>query len=328
MSHQKKRLNQQAQHLIEYSVLIILVLAGIIIAGPYVIRSWNARVKSWDDSVTESMQDPLLEAPPDTVTIPGCDPDPAGWINQGCQLGGLGIATCLGQVNCAETQRLETLTYMPLGCECSIKPVPPTARCVYEACCCTTAVSTALCGVNATNPPDPDRFESVCAVFDQMSDTNPDGTCPDGYLGYYVYCGNDDTNDPNQRRYGCISDPACVFDCTGPIVVPPPQYGTLCTDSNGIPDDQRLSADTPRKIVATGGCTDGTAPANKCEYECRYPFVPMGGGTYCDCPTGTTYNAGTNNCDCDPNLVKECPTNPTACYRGPGPLCAANECSK
>jgi hypothetical protein len=41
-------------------VLSILIMAGIIIGGPYVIRSWNAQVKGWEDSVVDSMNDPLL----------------------------------------------------------------------------------------------------------------------------------------------------------------------------------------------------------------------------------------------------------------------------
>ena len=52
--------NKNAQHLLEYMVLSILIMAGIIIGGPYVIRSWNAQVKGWEDSVVDSMNDPLM----------------------------------------------------------------------------------------------------------------------------------------------------------------------------------------------------------------------------------------------------------------------------
>ena len=51
---------RRGQHLLEYMVLSILIMAGIIIGGPYVIRSWNAQVKGWEDSVVDSMNDPLL----------------------------------------------------------------------------------------------------------------------------------------------------------------------------------------------------------------------------------------------------------------------------
>lgn len=53
------KLSQKAQHTLEYMVLLTLIMAGIIIGGPYVIRSWNAQMKGWEDSVVDSMTDPL-----------------------------------------------------------------------------------------------------------------------------------------------------------------------------------------------------------------------------------------------------------------------------
>jgi hypothetical protein len=37
--------NKQGQHAMEYVILLILIMAGIIISGPYVLRSWNANLK-------------------------------------------------------------------------------------------------------------------------------------------------------------------------------------------------------------------------------------------------------------------------------------------
>ncbi len=56
--------DKSGQHMLEYSILVILLVAAIIIAGPYVIRSWNAQMKGWEDSVIDSLDDPLLEEPP------------------------------------------------------------------------------------------------------------------------------------------------------------------------------------------------------------------------------------------------------------------------
>lgn len=52
--------DKNAQHLLEYMVLLTLIMAGIIIGGPYAIRSWNAQMKGWEDSVRDSMTDPLV----------------------------------------------------------------------------------------------------------------------------------------------------------------------------------------------------------------------------------------------------------------------------
>lgn len=50
---------RRGQHTLEYMILLTLIMAGIIIGGPYVIRSWNAQIKGWEDSVVDSMTDPL-----------------------------------------------------------------------------------------------------------------------------------------------------------------------------------------------------------------------------------------------------------------------------
>lgn len=59
--------NRNGQHTLEYMILLTLIMAGIIIGGPYVIRSWNAQVKGWEDSVIDSLNDPLVEAPANTA---------------------------------------------------------------------------------------------------------------------------------------------------------------------------------------------------------------------------------------------------------------------
>lgn len=58
----KRTINKTGQHIIEYSVVVILVSVGIIIMGPYVVRSWNAYVKGLEDSVEESLVDPINTA--------------------------------------------------------------------------------------------------------------------------------------------------------------------------------------------------------------------------------------------------------------------------
>jgi len=62
-----KPTRKNAQHTLEYMILLILIMAGIIIGGPYAIRSWNAQVKGWEDSVKDSMTDPMIEAPSNLV---------------------------------------------------------------------------------------------------------------------------------------------------------------------------------------------------------------------------------------------------------------------
>ncbi|MDP8211756.1 MAG: hypothetical protein P9X22_00510 [Candidatus Zapsychrus exili] len=66
---EKKSAGQQS---IEFTTLIILATIGVLVMGPYVIRSWNANIKGWEDSVRDSFNDPLIES--ETIPdIPGCD---------------------------------------------------------------------------------------------------------------------------------------------------------------------------------------------------------------------------------------------------------------
>lgn len=58
----KKIKRESGQHALEYIIVVTLIMAGIIIAGPYVMRSWNAQVKGWEDSVQDSLEDPAMDA--------------------------------------------------------------------------------------------------------------------------------------------------------------------------------------------------------------------------------------------------------------------------
>lgn len=52
---------QKAQSIIEFTIVIMLVIAGILIAGPYAKRAINAHLKGWEDAVDDSLNDPLQQ---------------------------------------------------------------------------------------------------------------------------------------------------------------------------------------------------------------------------------------------------------------------------
>ena len=53
--------------MIEYIFIAILVILGIVIMGPYVLRSVNAHFKLWDESVQDSSTENLTQAPASDV---------------------------------------------------------------------------------------------------------------------------------------------------------------------------------------------------------------------------------------------------------------------
>jgi hypothetical protein len=53
------RLNKIGASFPEYVTVLVLVAAAVVIAGPFIIRSWNANMKGWEDSIEDSRNDPL-----------------------------------------------------------------------------------------------------------------------------------------------------------------------------------------------------------------------------------------------------------------------------
>lgn len=256
MSKQKYIQNNAGQHTIEYAMLLIIIMVGIVMGGPYVVRSWYAHVKGLEDSVVDSINDPLLQTTTQGSTPPFCNC--GSFENQGC---GFGVSVpppytwplgnTPGLVQCAATEMLSMKTCSPLDCEWSMSPTPQIALCNTDPACCTPWTNTGSCGVLASG-------------VSTANGGNPDGTCPDGYMMQSRTCGSSSMPD-----FRCGSDPACVFNCLGTPFTGP-QFGPLCTNTSGVLDDQRLTADAPYVIVAAGVCTNAT----KCEFPCATGYVP------------------------------------------------------
>ena len=285
--------SQNAQHTLEYMILLTLIMAGIIIGGPYVIRSWNAQMKGWEDSVVDSMTDPLTGAPPNIVPITGCD-----FVSWGsCGFGGccgLGIPFFGGQsVNCGEQQLLQLGVFNPPNCQwsdpstcfsgCSpvtingVVVIPGVARCDTTGTsstdpnrngCCTDWVTPSGC-TPAPGPP-------YCPVD---SDCGVNVGCPDGQYRRTHTC------DEGYTETECVPDPGCNFTCINPLpgldeTTSPP---TLSNATFCAGDNAGLLGDTNYVIMSS--CT----PA-KCEFVCNPTFVYN--GSACVCPAGQTVVGG------------------------------------
>ena len=71
--------------------------------GPYVIRSVNAHLKSWEDEVDDSINDPLMDADPTGLPTPNCT----------CSLRPVGC----GIAPCRVTEALTQKVCYPLNCQ-------------------------------------------------------------------------------------------------------------------------------------------------------------------------------------------------------------------
>lgn len=243
----KKLKKLAGYHITEYSLLLVTVMGAIIIMGPYVIRAWNAQMKSLDDGVSDSLDDPLFQIP-DNTSLPGCTCGP--WEDIAC-----------GANTCSATQMYRTRVCLPLGCTALFEVPDPEATgteqcngidcCRTSECCCTNPVSTGYCGAQngtLTGLPRP----GCAAIEPNEVPLLGDGTCPDGYMKESTQCGED-----TSPRYVCIGDAACVFRCT-PTTTPLNNVEqVLCAGS-----DQRLTAVTA--YTFSDYCTGA-----KCELQCK-----------------------------------------------------------
>lgn len=99
---------KHAQSIVEYTMIIILVASGIVLTGGYVIRSVNAQFKSWEDSVDDSINDPMTQIPLadlGPLPTPSCFCPPT-YRDVDC-----------GERDCLPTQMAKIKECVPQGCD-------------------------------------------------------------------------------------------------------------------------------------------------------------------------------------------------------------------
>lgn len=134
----------RAQSTLELIMVIILVLAGIIVMGPYVIRGVNAYMRSWEIAVDQANSNPNVEINPwevpgsTTPTPPTLDCSSFENNSGDCEVNnGLLDCTwvtwyhdtgddCLEITNCANTENLQA------GVDCQIGWNPGEECCESE----------------------------------------------------------------------------------------------------------------------------------------------------------------------------------------------------
>ena len=274
-----------------------LVLVGILIMGPYVVRSINALFQSMDDDVHDSLTEDITQTSGTNFGIPG-----------GCVCSGLQDRTC-GEAPCNSRQLTRRNTCLPLGCEVDLiaHGIPVImVECVYRDTCCEPWAPTGNCGVNAAPP--------IGHI---------PGGCPDGEMEYIRRCG-DPANTPEIIQYTCQSGcsatggcpppptPACVFNCQdslGNDLINPVFRASWCPGAT-----TGLSGDTLYSLV----CGAGSCTATKCQMYCNVPFAVRGTppNTYCEClqfPVAAQYDAMTNTCRCQAGYTDVPPISAQMC---------------
>ena len=123
-------MNKHAQSIVEYALIAILVILGVVFMGSYVLRSINAHYKLWDEGTQDSFTETLNQAPvnvlPSITANCQCTP-----VNESC-----GNPTA-GASLCPANQREVDLNCTIEGCA----GMAGKASCVDDPTCCSTAVA-------------------------------------------------------------------------------------------------------------------------------------------------------------------------------------------
>jgi hypothetical protein len=166
---------------LEYLALAVLLMTGILLGGPYVMRAINAPFKAIEEGGIDSTREEIRQGNEHPVTAQPCAC--TGFVAQGCGDG----------IGCARTKRLYTRTCDPMGCEVDLIAagvITQMQDCVDESpsVCCLPAQSTGNCGALASHIP---------------------GGCPVGHMEVKKMCGS-----PTPTAvYSCVVDPSCLNAC-------------------------------------------------------------------------------------------------------------------
>ncbi len=257
------KLPQKAQSTIEYATIATLVIMGIIVMGPYIIRSINAHFRSLDDGIKDSFSEEIVQAPPQGFDIVTCD----------CP-GLQSTATCGGSL-CQPHERLYSQTCLPAGCEIGLKHIV-TNDCRPDETCCTAWATATVC-------PDGPEGGKCCGV-NAASVQGFGQPCADGHVLESRTC----FTSPETTQYRCSAEvvPACVFVCSS-------DKGTTahwCCDTTADANcyQKNLARNTATTFVAFGSAETPNAncTGSPCQAYCNDTWVPSPGGGGCVCPAG------------------------------------------
>lgn len=122
----QKRLGQS---MVELSFVVLAVIAGVVLGGPYLLDSLNSHFKLWDSAVSDSNNDRLIQANKNDVNLEGLTCD---FISKAP--GSCAAPECGGQTNI----RYFTHQFNPQGCQTKFS-------CDADPTCCSEPVATAIC---------------------------------------------------------------------------------------------------------------------------------------------------------------------------------------
>ncbi len=268
-------MKKNGQSIIEYVLIAVLVILGIVVMGGYVLRSVSAHFKLWDEGVQDSFQETLTQVNQSYV------PNLSLECNCTDTPGSCGLASSTSQ--CAGNEIAYSHDCVPnQGCDGQAA-----SYCKYDKKCCKVYYPVG-CGslpIPAGGPP-----ATPCTSLPNGA-TLPAGTntCPpvsvgsstapaNCYYGQEIFA-TQCSSLPVICNTGSPQAASCTPQCEGFLTTVGGVATTKPCVTNGVASNTDLDRSYPYTFVAT---------ANDCKgVKCQF---------YCD--TGFTYNVSTGLCEC------------------------------
>ena len=279
----------RAQSGLEYLSIAVFVMLGVLLMGPYVVRSINSNFKAADEGVMDAHREGIQQAP----VQPGLNFPCNCTELTGCGTGA-DTATC-ANTNCGPRCSLMTRSCSPLGCETQMIQMhffSSMTVCSNDATnnCCLTPTSTGKCGAQAVDVP---------------------GGCAVGKVEMVKQCGS-----PSPTLvYFCMDDSTnCTPSCAAKSHIPNwPDLATWC-DLAAF-DQNLLAPATAVQYVDQGHCLDTSDMRCKAECPAGSTAVP-GGCNACGPWTAYLCVAGYGCTDGQKLWYSGCSLSGTYLYRG------------
>jgi len=264
-------MNKNGQSIIEYALIVVLVILGIVYMGPYVLRSVNAHFKLWGDSAQDSLSEKITQAPVDHV------PDLS--LNCVCPTapGACGGASAGYSSGCAANEREIDYNCTPQGCNGSSAPF----YCKPDSTCCEQYYVQG-CGTMALNPGTPATIGPPTGSIPSTATNGLPTTCvtytsnntsssPGCYYGQRIWATQCASS--SDTPIACCPDNTCVPACLGlnsPGVAA--CSGSPTTQATGLTQTQTVN------YVAGASSCDHHTP---CQVYCINGYVLNASGTGC-----------------------------------------------
>lgn len=241
----------RGQSTLEYVTLAMLVMAGILVMGPYTVRAINSYFKSSSDAVKDSFSEQYNQTAPVNVNLPNCGCIP--WV---------GAATC-GTNSCQPNERYQTRTCMPENCAITTRCLPD------ESSCCTTTSVCRGSGGGATCHNGQRLVTTTCIgpstsliSYECIADVeNCTAHCLGMDYARATFCNeaNDTTNLPDDTTVTYVDSGGCTgafceAKCTIPFIAKNSGAYCACPDEY---TEQQITSCPVGYINQTGYCPPG-----------------------------------------------------------------------